>query len=218
MGPGFGVGGEPAQEQRRGDHHADHGEGLTVEPAAEPEVEPADASDSNEAEEVPMWQRYMSDSEEEPEEAEMEDEDQQHSEEEDRDYIDSYFEEESDESKRDADEPDAGPTLDEEGFIDEPIIDLTEEDEGTDRERERRALMAFLSDDKSYFVEEIFGGDEMAYMNALEDLTNFSQWRSASKYISSEIFRRNFIDIYSEPAVDFTDRLQTYFLQKNNED
>lgn len=103
--------------------------------------------------------------------------------------------------------------VDEDGFIEEPIIDLTNED-ASDQEIDK--LRSELEGDRDMFVEEIFGGSDRAYDEAVEDIAAYDSWRDVSKYIEKDVFKRNMVDMYSEPAVDFTDRLQSYFLQKQN--
>ncbi|NGP87593.1 hypothetical protein [Fodinibius halophilus] len=102
---------------------------------------------------------------------------------------------------------------DEDGFIDEPIIDLTQEDAS---EKEIRNLQEQLSGDRERFIEDIFRGSERAYEEAVEEIAAYASWRDVSKYIEKDIFKRNLVDMYSESAVDFTDRLQNYFLEKQN--
>ncbi|MGM0546393.1 MAG: hypothetical protein ACQEST_06695 [Bacteroidota bacterium] len=102
--------------------------------------------------------------------------------------------------------------VDEDGFIDEPIIDLTKD--ASDKEIDR--LMDMLKNDREFFVEEIFRGSDRAYEEAVEDIAGYDSWRDVSKYIEKEVFKRNMVDMYSEAAVDFTDQLQSYFLEKQN--
>lgn len=99
----------------------------------------------------------------------------------------------------------------EEDFVEEPIIDLTEEEPGEDEVNE---LFEYLEDSRSFFVKELFQDSERAYEEAVEELVAFEDWKKASKYIHENIFKRNMIDMYSEPAVDFTDRMHSYFLKK----
>lgn len=99
----------------------------------------------------------------------------------------------------------------EDEYPDEPIIDLTENDK-----QQAKELKQLLRDDKSYFVEELFNGSERAYEESLFEIAQKNTWKEASKLIEKNIFKRNMINIYSEAAVDFTDRLQTYFLDKQN--
>lgn len=106
-----------------------------------------------------------------------------------------------------------GEKVDEDGFIDEPIIDLTKESAS---DEEIKNLRDMLSDDEEVFVEEIFRGSDRAFDQALEDIAGYDTWHDVSKYIEKDIFKRNLVDMYSEAAVDFTDRLQSYFLEKQN--
>lgn len=99
----------------------------------------------------------------------------------------------------------------EEGFIDDPIVDLTDE-EASDEEINN--LRNRLSGNRDFFVEEIFGGSERAFDEAVENIAPYNNWREASKFIEKEIFKRNHVDVYSEAAVSFTDQLQNYFFAK----
>ena len=77
------------------------------------------------------------------------------------------------------------------------------------------SLQELLKDNKHYFVAHIFGGSEQAYDQTVAEIVRQGNWKNASAYISEEVFQRNAIDMYSEAAVDFTDRLHAYFLEKN---
>lgn len=103
--------------------------------------------------------------------------------------------------------------LNEDEYMDDPIIDLTEEDV---TEEETEAVYRLLSDDREMFVENIFRGSDRAFDQAIEQLAAFDNWRDVSKYIEKDIFKRNMVDLYSEAVVEFTDRLQSYFLEKQN--
>ena len=98
-------------------------------------------------------------------------------------------------------------------YIDEPIIDLRDDNP---LRKEKETLEHLLEGERSYYVEQLFGGSDEAYEEALRNVAKKDGWKSASKEIQNNIFKRNMIDIYSEPAVDFTDRLQSYFLDKKN--
>jgi len=139
--------------------------------------------DDSKEQDTPIWMRYMSDEE-----------------------IEEY------EEKQEQEDEDQDEEV-EEGFIDDPVIDLTNED-ATDEEIKN--LRDLLESDRELFVEEIFRGSDRAYDEAVEDIAAYSSWREVSKYIEKDIFKRNLVDMYSEAAVDFTDRLQTYFLEKQN--
>ncbi len=101
-----------------------------------------------------------------------------------------------------------------EGFIEEPIYDATASDEPDEDEIEQ--LRELLEDEREQFVKDIFRGSERAYEEATAEIAGKDDWRSASKYIEKEVFKRNLVDMYSEAAVDFTDRLQSYFLEKSD--
>ena len=117
--------------------------------------------------------------------------------------------EEIEEYRQQEEESEAG----EEDFIEEPIIDLTNENAS---EGEIERLRGHLSADRELFVEEIFGGSDRAFDEAVEKIAAYESWRDVSKFIEKEIFKRNLVDMYSEAAVDFTDCLQNYFLEKQN--
>lgn len=89
-----------------------------------------------------------------------------------------------------------------------PLIDLTvtESDVQT-----AEHMIGWLKDDEDRFVSQIFSGSDKAYEEALIDLNQLDNWKQASRFIEKEIFARNLVDMYDEEAVDFTDRLQTYF-------
>jgi hypothetical protein len=85
-----------------------------------------------------------------------------------------------------------------------------DEAESDDRD-ETGTLSEWLRNDEKRFKDVIFSGSVAAYQKALTHLDNFDNWRQASTYIEEEIFAQNHVDMYSEPAVEFTDRLQAYF-------
>ncbi len=143
---------------------------------------------AEEGEEKAMWQRFMS-----PEDL-------------------ARYEEEQ-ETLGEAEAGEDEENVDEDGFIDEPIIDLTKKDQ--EKDELVAELRKQLQSDRDYFIEKIFGGSDRAYEEALEQIAGKEDWRSASKFIEKDVFKRNLIDMYSEAAVDFTDRLQTFFIQKS---
>ncbi len=72
-------------------------------------------------------------------------------------------------------------------------------------------LKIHLSDKSKVFIDGIFDGAVWEYGEALEHLEQLDEWDDAVKYIQEEIFTRNNTDMFSEVAVEFTDRLQSYF-------
>lgn len=173
----------------------------------EGELEPKSSEDPaivpQEGEETPMWMRFI-----DPDKlAEEEEQEEQLS-----------FVEDNDESAT-SDEDKIKEDTVEDGFIDEPIVDLTKEERssGGEDSQERDKLYNQLSSDQELFVNEIFGGSEHAFEEAVDEISAFKNWKSASKYIEKNVFKRNLVDMYSEAAVDFTDRLQSYFLEKQKQ-
>lgn len=79
--------------------------------------------------------------------------------------------------------------------------------------RETELLQKLFKDNRSNFISEIFRGSEQAYNKTVAAIVRKEDWKSASEYINREVFRKNSVDMYSEAAVDFTDRLHTYFLE-----
>ena len=151
--------------------------------ADEEEDEEADESDD-----VPMWKSFLEreDTDEEP-----------------------AFRFDDQEISDDEEEADKEEVLDEDGFIEEPIFDLTRDE----TEEQISRIANWLQDEENKFINEIFGNSETAYEQALAEIENFEDWKKASKFIEREVFSRNRIDVYDEIAVDFTDRLHTYFLE-----
>ncbi|MDZ7771228.1 MAG: hypothetical protein U5K31_00530 [Balneolaceae bacterium] len=86
---------------------------------------------------------------------------------------------------------------------------------GSGRAARLRSVLEYRRD---YFVNELFGGTGGAYDRALEEIASREDWRSASRYIEQKIFKRNMVDPYSEPAVDFTDRLQSWFMNPSDDE
>ncbi len=71
-----------------------------------------------------------------------------------------------------------------------------------------------LSNERGYFVDELFNGSGEAYEESLEKIAKENTWKKASKLIEQDIFRQNNVSIFSAVAVNFTDRLQNFFLER----
>ncbi|MGM0586999.1 MAG: hypothetical protein ACQETE_01165 [Bacteroidota bacterium] len=223
---------EPTQQQESEDSEtaAEDSESPTSDHVSSP-IEPdqqtagrsslaleVEQTEEEDAEDVPIWKQFAGDeTEEEPEE-----------EEDASDTLAAQFvapdQEKAEKSGNEQSESthtnEHGEKVDEDGFIDEPIIDLTQADEepsGDSNKQRLKEIHSHLEDNRDYFVNELFDGDEVAFDETLEEIVQFKSWRAASKFINSEVFRRNLIDLYSEPAVDFTDRLHTYFLEDKSD-
>jgi hypothetical protein len=85
---------------------------------------------------------------------------------------------------------------------------------GAASEEDIEKVRSYVKDMEEEFVAELFGGDEDAFLEAIEHITRLDSWKEAGSYISREVFDRNLIDIYSDTAIYFTDRMQTYFLER----
>lgn len=156
------------------------------------EINEIPEDERGERETTPMWQRFMS--HEEKQEMEFRKIEDQEA------------------GKEKPEEPEEEP--DEDGFVEEPVIDLTEDNEAD--QTQSGQLRKLLIDEQDRFIEEIFSGSEEAFDEAVEEIAAKDNWRSASRYIEKEIYKRNLVDMYSETAVDFTDRLQSYFMKKKS--
>lgn len=173
------------------------------EPVSEPETEVSEEelaqvdyseedSVSDQSDDLPMWQSFL---------------------ERDDPERDPPFLLDIDE-KKEIQEEDEEAETDEYGYITEPIFDLTQP---TPEPGELIEDVAdWMADASDEFTREIFGGSETAYEEALAKIMEFNEWKQAARYIEREIFTRNRIDIYDEIAVDFTDRLHTFFIENRS--
>ncbi len=84
--------------------------------------------------------------------------------------------------------------------------------EGSDLDAlERRVLGRASARRRRRFVRDLFGGDGDAYAKALRALDATESWTEASGVIARDVFRPHGVDIYSAPAVEFTDAVQARF-------
>ncbi len=61
---------------------------------------------------------------------------------------------------------------------------------------------------RELFIQALFGGDFASYAQVLQQLYRASTWAEASQIIAQEVFRRYQVNIYSEPAVAFTEAVE----------
>lgn len=156
-------------------------------------AEPKSEEDSDDTE-VPMWRSFL---------------------ERDENDVKSAFQfDEKSENDEEGSGEENHELLDEDGFIEEPIYDFTQKE--PDLDEKIGDLSNWMKDVREKFIEELFGDSEDAYEQALSDIMEFGDWKNASKYIEKEIFTRNRIDVYGEIAVDFTDRLHSYFIENKS--
>jgi hypothetical protein len=93
----------------------------------------------------------------------------------------------------------------------EPLINLYSQDAEDDPRAAR--IFDLMADLKSEFIDNLFGGDENAYYAAVMDIAKYDTYAEAGRYIKKEILDRNRVDLYSDDAVLFLDRIQTYFVE-----
>lgn len=77
--------------------------------------------------------------------------------------------------------------------------------------RERSVLGIMGPRNREMFIENLFSGNAKEYLRVLALLDNASSWSEASKIIAEEVFRKHQVNIYSEPAVTFTNALEAKF-------
>lgn len=179
---------------------------------------PHDDDESEGKDKTPIWKQFVPEETDEPEkESKNEEETEELS--------------GSEQAGASDDQPEPGDEIKETSRKNEPDTE-TEEDkaavygqlyEEDPQEHEPAAenkqtdILKHLEGYKEYFVANLFGGDEDVFQEVLEDLESCTEWKDAVRFLTEDVFRRNFIDIYSEPAVDFTDMLQNYFAEKNSQ-
>lgn len=76
---------------------------------------------------------------------------------------------------------------------------------------EQNDLREYLQDEEDYFIGSLFDGSKQNYLETLEDISLQDSWKEAYQLVNQDVFEPNEINIYSEAAVDFTDRLQNYY-------
>ncbi len=65
------------------------------------------------------------------------------------------------------------------------------------------------------FIRELFGGDEREYLVTIDRLSATRSWQDASAILTSDVFQRYQVDIYSETAVAFTNAVESGIEQLN---
>ena len=76
--------------------------------------------------------------------------------------------------------------------------------------------MGFLSPERrTWFLRTLFNNSQGFYLEILTALQQCKSWDEASEVIALQLFLKNDLDIYSEPAVVFTDTVEKRFLQAN---
>ncbi|MDZ7805505.1 MAG: hypothetical protein U5K71_00145 [Gracilimonas sp.] len=88
---------------------------------------------------------------------------------------------------------------------------LFEEDPEEENDDKIPELSEFLVGQEKLFINKVFGGKKKKYTSALKSIEQFDKWDEAADYLEEEVFGKNDVDMLSDPAVDFTDKLQSYF-------
>ncbi|TNE73883.1 hypothetical protein EP331_03115 [bacterium] len=76
-------------------------------------------------------------------------------------------------------------------------------------------LVSVMQDMEDEFISDLFGGDQNAYVQAVDDISTFEYWEDVSRYVKDEIIRVGMIDPLSDTCIEFVDRLQNHFLSKH---
>lgn len=63
-------------------------------------------------------------------------------------------------------------------------------------------------DRRAWYTEELFSGDAADYRKTLLQLDAARTWTEATDIIARDVFRRHSVNIYSDPALTFTDAVQ----------
>lgn len=80
------------------------------------------------------------------------------------------------------------------------------------RQVEEEVLGPTVSDsERARFVRELFDGSEEAYERVLRRLREAEDWQEATQIIARDVFRAHGINIYSDPARDFTNAVEARF-------
>jgi hypothetical protein len=72
-------------------------------------------------------------------------------------------------------------------------------------------LKGYLHEKESEWIQALFNGKNKEYHSAISDIESLENWDKASKYVESNIFAKENVDMFSEEAIGFIDTLQTYF-------
>lgn len=194
----------------------------------------ASKNDSNDSEEVPIWQRFLS-----PEDGREDSDDEtptrkgslfsnlseDPNDDESKSFADSFMsleddeespsdlnitQQETEEDVTDGDANEIAPlslnSEDDEHENDDHVIYLTDD---------AKALLEQLSPEKDGYIEELFRNDEVAFYTQLNEIVQFDTWQNAGRYVMREIYTKNRVDMYSDVAVAFTDTVQQYFEVKS---
>ncbi len=83
---------------------------------------------------------------------------------------------------------------------DYPLVDL-----------EHSVLGSRGAPNRDLFVRHLFAGNRKEYESTLRKLQRVGTWSEASRVIAQDVFLKNQVNIYSEPAVAFTDAAESKY-------
>lgn len=72
-------------------------------------------------------------------------------------------------------------------------------------------LNGYLHEKETEWAKALFGGNNAEYKAAVKKIESFEDWKQASEYVETQIFNKEYVDMFSEEAIGFIDVLQTYF-------
>ena len=81
-------------------------------------------------------------------------------------------------------------------------------------DHESSEVYHLLNDREQSFIKNIFHGNREAYIETVNRLSDISNWREASSYLYREVFKHHGVSLYSDEAIEFTDRLQRWYQNK----
>jgi hypothetical protein len=74
-------------------------------------------------------------------------------------------------------------------------------------------LSAMMVDIRPEVTAVVFRGDDVAFDIAMAEIARFTSYAEAGRYIKRNILDRYRVDLYSDEAALFLDRIQSYFLE-----
>ena len=153
--------------------------------------------EEKEKDDLPIWQRFLSAEEKEENE-----------ENEDSAFYNSILNNEN-QSEQEKEETTLADTF------------ISKNEDGKTGYQPERASLEFskirgiLQDREQSFIEHIFHGNKQDYIEAINKLDSLHDWRKASSYLYREVFKHHGVSLYSDEAIEFTDRLQRWYQKKS---
>jgi hypothetical protein len=74
-----------------------------------------------------------------------------------------------------------------------------------------RFVLGAAAEERATFVRQLFNGSEDGYAEVLQHLRRASDWAEASQIIGRRVFQANKVNIYSDPAIAFTEAVERRF-------